>query len=108
MITKLYNDDNNSIRFVGALLGSINSLRNIKKSKDIKKEELFYNKFIKNILVKDILLRKNDKNDLINLFEIAYSDFYCKNNDNKIKLINQLCLIYNISERVKEEMIKYL
>ena len=108
LITKLYNDDNNSIRFGGALLGSINSLRNIKKSKDIKKEELFYNKFIKNILVKDILLRKNDKNDLINLFEIAYSDFYCKNNDNKIKLINQLCLIYNISEIVKEEMIKYL
>ena len=41
MLNLTNNHENISIKFVGAIFGSINNLVNIKKSKNIYKEELF-------------------------------------------------------------------
>ena len=100
--------ENISIKFVGAIFGSINNLINIKKSKNIYKEELFYTKYIRKLFLKEIILSVNDKEKIIKLFEIAYNDLYCINYNNKIELLSLLFKLYNIKEADRVSLIEYI
>ena len=100
--------ENISIKFVGAIFGSINNLINIKKSKNIYKEELFYTKYIRKLFLKEIILSVNEKEKIIKLFEIAYNDLYCINYNNKIELLSLLFKLYNIKEVDRVSLIEYI
>ena len=108
MLNLTNNHENISIKFVGAIFGSINNFINIKKSKNIYKEELFYTKYIKKLFIKEIIIPLKEKEKIIKLFEIAYNDFYCINYDNKIKLLNLLFELYNIKELDRVSLIEYI